>query len=340
MIVGGAGIGVAVGWVFMKLHRLLPTDVDMDIVFTLVTPYVMYIAAEEVHSSGVLAVVCGGLFMANRRMVFLSSTARLRSANVWQSLVFLLNGLVFLLIGLDLPEIREGLRTEGVGLGEAIGYGLLISMVLIVVRFIAGFGALVVTRFMSHFITVADNNPGLKGPLILGWTGMRGVVSLAAALSIPVALDGGIPFPHRNLILFITFIVILTTLLVQGLTLPYIIRRIGLPDYKDYLPDEEAESLIEQGLARHALDHLQTRYGTELTQNTRLQQLAAKWETTVSEVTDEKIPAAHTSIYLDILTAQRQWLMQHNRQEHHIDEEVIRKYLRQVDMEEERVRKS
>jgi CPA1 family monovalent cation:H+ antiporter len=86
---------------------------------------------------------------------------------------------------------------------------------------------------------VADRNPGTKGPLILGWAGMRGVVSLAAALSIPAELSAGVPFPHRNLILFITFIVIITTLLLQGLTLPYLIKKVDLPDYHDYLPEEK-----------------------------------------------------------------------------------------------------
>ncbi|HET6538873.1 MAG TPA: sodium:proton antiporter, partial [Chryseolinea sp.] len=108
MVIGGAGIGLAIGWLFMKIHRLLPTDANMHIVMSLVAPYVMYIAAEEVHSSGILSVVSGGLFLSIRRNHFLDSSSRVRGANVWGSLVFVLNGLVFLLIGLDLPEISEG----------------------------------------------------------------------------------------------------------------------------------------------------------------------------------------------------------------------------------------
>jgi CPA1 family monovalent cation:H+ antiporter len=119
MVVGGTGVGLLIGWLFMKTHRLLPTDVNMDIILTLVAPYIMYIAAEELHSSGILAVVSGGLFLSNKRNDFLKSSSRLRGENVWQSLVFVLNGLVFLLIGLDLPEISEGLKQEGISLGDS-----------------------------------------------------------------------------------------------------------------------------------------------------------------------------------------------------------------------------
>ncbi|WP_282456194.1 cation:proton antiporter [Chitinophaga sedimenti] len=110
MVIGGVLIGLAVGFVFLKAHKMLPTDVNMDTVLTLVTPYAMYMAAEATHSSGVLAVVSGGLFLSYHRHAFLSGSSRLRGENVWQSVTFLLNGLVFLLIGLDLPEIVEGLK--------------------------------------------------------------------------------------------------------------------------------------------------------------------------------------------------------------------------------------
>jgi CPA1 family monovalent cation:H+ antiporter len=219
MVIAGIAVGLAIGWVFKKAHQVLPTDANMDIALTLIAPYVMYIVAEEIHCSGVLAVVCGGLYLSRNRYRFLSSTARLQAMNVWQSLVFILNGLVFFLIGLDLPEISAGL--EGVSLSAAIGYGLLIAGVLVVARIISSYGAVLVTLVARNFISVADNrHPGWKAPVLLGWTGMRGVVSLAAALSIPVQLADGTAFPQRNLILFITFVVILSTLVVQGLTLP------------------------------------------------------------------------------------------------------------------------
>lgn len=338
MVVGGAGIGLLIGWLFMKIHKLLPTDVNMDILLTLVAPYVMYIAAEEVHSSGVLAVVSGALLMSNRRNHFLQSSSRLRGDNVWQSLVFVLNGLVFLLIGLDLPEISEGLEKEGVSMASAIGYGLLITFVLIAVRFLASFGAVIVTQIAGNFIQVADRNPGFKAPFILGWTGMRGVVSLAAALSIPVQLSDGIPFPHRNLILFITFVAIITTLLLQGLTLPWVIRKVNLPEFKDYLPEEEAIDLIKKGMAQRTLDHIDNTYSEQLNHDTYLQQLSFKWKEMSNRIPEAEVRAESKRIHLDILEQQRQWLLNKNKRDDKIDEEVIRKFLRKIDLEEEKIK--
>jgi len=339
MVIGGAGIGLLVGWLFIKIHRLLPKDANLHIVMSLVTPYVMYIAAEEVHSSGILSVVSGGLFLSSRRNFFLDSSSRVRGANVWESLVFVFNGLVFLLIGLDLPEISQGLKQEGISLPTATAYGLLITAVLIIVRFIASFGALIFTKIAARFITVADRNPGIKGPIVLGWAGMRGVVSLAAALSIPVEVSAGVPFPHRNLILFITFIVIITTLLLQGLTLPYLIKKVNLPDFHDYISEDEAESLIKSGLAESTLQHINTNHGERLNIDHRLQQLVARWEV-VNKSSGKESVFENKEIHYDILELQRQWLLNKNKADNKIDEEVIRKFLYQIDLEEEKIKNS
>lgn len=337
MLFGGVSIGLLIGWIFMKAHKFLPTDTNMDIVLTLVTPYVMYLAAEEVHSSGVLAVVSGGLLLSNNRHRFLSSTSRLHGVNVWESLCFLLNGLVFMLIGLDLPEITAGL--EGVSMSAAIGYGVLITVVLIVGRILSAYGAVFVTLIARNFITVADTrNPGFKGPLILGWTGMRGVVSLAAALSIPVHLGDGTPFPQRNLILFITFIVILLTLLVQGLTLPYLIRKIKLPNFDQPVNEKEIHHSIRKQLAEHALSHLKTHYREELSNQPVLQQMAHKWEHNKNIAGDETMAQECKAVYLDLLDQQRQWLIQKNKDEKMLDEGIIRKHMRLLDLEEEKLK--
>ncbi|RYY94103.1 MAG: Na+/H+ antiporter, partial [Chitinophagaceae bacterium] len=208
VIVLGTAIGLLVGLVFYAIHRWLPTTSSIETVLTLLTPYCMYYAAEHFHYSGVLAVVSGGLYLSRRRGSLLTYESRIQGVNVWNSLVFVLNGLVFLLIGLQLSHITR--QIGGRSLWTAVGYGLLISAVLILTRLACSFGASLFTRFMSRFIKVADPNPGWRAPAVLGWAGMRGVVSLAAALSIPV-LSNGNPFPHRNLILLITFVVILVT---------------------------------------------------------------------------------------------------------------------------------
>src|SRR6185436_7178474 len=145
-------------------------------------------------------------------------------------------------------------------LGEAISYGLLISFVLVLTRLLCTLGASLFTRLMIRVITVADPNPGWRGPLILGWAGMRGVVSLAEALSIPLLISEAQPFPHRNLILFITFIVILVTLVFQGLTLPWLIRRVKPEDRNVSIPEPRQEIIIQKKIAKYSLQFLEEKY--------------------------------------------------------------------------------
>ncbi|RYD87394.1 MAG: Na+/H+ antiporter, partial [Sphingobacteriales bacterium] len=214
MVLGGAAIGLLLAWIFVQAHKRLPTDALSDIALTLIEPYFMYWVAEQVHSSGVMAVVCGGLYMSAKRLVFLNSASRIKGYSVWESFVFILNGVVFMIIGLELPEIVGGIRSEGISLGTAINYGLLVTAVLIGARMISSYAALVATTIFRPSVRPHASSRVRRWmmPLLLGWTGMRGVVSLAAALAIPVTLNGA-AFPHRNLILFITFVVILLTLL-------------------------------------------------------------------------------------------------------------------------------
>ena len=341
MLLGGIGIGLIIGWLFMKAHRHLPTNANIDTILSLVTPYVMYIAAEEVHGSGVLAVVSGGLLLSNRRHWFLSSSSRLRGINVWSSLAFVLNGLVFVLIGLDLPEVTAGLKQEGSSFMGAVGYGLLITATLIIVRIMAAYGAVFVTLIARNFITVADSrHPGYETPILLGWTGMRGVVSLAAALSIPVKLGNGAEFPQRSLILFITFIVILSTLLLQGLTLPTLIARIKLPDYfnEDESSEKEAENAIHREMSAYALHELKSAYAGRWEHSSILRQLAAKWEGKSNDSPEAGFTEDSLNIYFDLLDKQRKWLLTKNDTDDHFDEDVIRKHLKLIDIEEEKMR--
>jgi monovalent cation/hydrogen antiporter len=233
VIVMGTLIGVAIGLIFYAIHKWLPVTTSIEIVLSFLAPYCMYYFAERFHFSGVLAVVSGGLLLSYKRNKMLSYQSRVQGANVWSTIGFVLNGIVFLLIGLQLPIITS--KVEGVSISAAIGYGLAISLVLIVARLLSAFGAVGFTMFMSRFIKVADSNPGWKVPIIFGWTGMRGVVSLAAALSVPILINNSQPFPYRNLVLMITFVVILVTLVFQGLTLPWLIRKLTLQKRKGQL---------------------------------------------------------------------------------------------------------
>lgn len=344
VIVMGTLIGLAVGVIFYFVHRWLPTTPSIEIVLTLVTPYCMYYAAEHFHFSGVLAVVSGGLLLSSRQQTMLNYRSRLEGVNVWSNLVFVMNGFVFLLIGLQLPAIT--LQLGDGGLPSAIGYGLAIAGVLILTRLFCTFGASLFTRFMSRFITVADPNPGWKAPLITGWAGMRGVVSLAAALSIPLFSSTGEAFPYRHLILFITFIVILVTLVLQGLTLPWLIRKVDMDDKYAILPEHRQELILQKKMAQASVQYLEEKYDGLLQTNQHLKSLYTRLKVDVDYFMgqidessgDDSRPRNHYHrINLELLEHQRKLLNKMNRKAE-FDEEVIRKYLSLIDVEEYRLR--
>jgi len=336
MVIGGVGIGLLIGKIFMEVHKKLPTDANIDTVLTLVAPYIMYLAAEEVHASGVLAVVSGGLYLSNNRHKFLSSSSRLRSINVWQSLGFILNGIVFMIIGLDLPQIITELGD--ISISSAIWYGVLITGVLILVRFISAYAAVITTIIARNFITVAEaRNPGWKVPIFFGWSGMRGVVSLAAALSIPVIMDNGQLFPQRNLILFITFVVILLTLVVQGLTLPFIIKKLNLPNFDDLIPEEKVSSDLFKEMTLETLNYLKGNYGEKIENYPYVMNMVSKWEKKHEEIENICRYNKSKNVYLELLEFQRNWLVSKNMENKDLDEEVVRKHFMRLDLEEERL---
>jgi monovalent cation/hydrogen antiporter len=343
VIIMGILIGLFVGLIFYGFHRWLPTTPSIEIILTLVTPYCMYYFAEHFHFSGVLAVVSGGLFLSGKRQSMLSYQSRIQGINVWTVLGFVLNGFVFLLIGLQLPSITRQLGN--ISMVMAIGYGLAISLVLIITRLLSTLGASVFTRFMSHFITVADANPGWRSPLVLGWAGMRGVVSLAAALSIPMFIMEGQPFPYRNLILFITFIVILITLVFQGLTLPWVIRKLKPESRLAPIPEQEQEIIIQRKIAQGSLKFLEDTYGEErylnehvniLYEKLTIEQNFLKQE--IKEIsTKENSFNSFQGVYLKLLEHQRNLLNEMNHSADY-DEELIRKYFSLIDLEEFKIR--
>lgn len=345
VIVMGTFTGLAVALVFYSLHRWLPTTSNMDIVLTLIAPYVMYISAEHFHFSGVLAVVSGGLFLSTRKETILTYRSRLQGSNVWETLGFVLNGLVFLLIGLQLPYLTAQLGHDGIM--DGISYGVLITAVLIVLRLLCTLGASVFTVWISRVITTADPSPGWRMPVLFGWAGMRGVVSLAAALSIPVLLPGGEAFPQRSMILFITFIVILLTLVVQGLTLPIVVRWMDLKEV-DYVAPERQEMLVKKKLANAALALLNGKHTDAVASHTLLQSLKTKYESDVrrADCFESGIPDVVTAntgadsylrVMRELIHEQREVLTKLNRKAE-VDEALVRKYQELLDLEAEKLR--
>jgi Na+/H+ antiporter len=345
VILMGMAIGVSVAVLFYSIHRWLPTTANIDVILTFITPYAMYLAAEEFHFSGVLAVVSGGLFLSHRQHEFLSNRSRLQGINVWEAIAFLLNGIVFILIGLEFPVIIKDLGADG--LKPAITYSLIISGVLIASRFVCTYGATVITMIMSNIITVADATPGWKAPTVLGWTGMRGVVSLAAALSIPLTLGNGQAFPNRDMILFITFSVILVTLVLQGLTLPAIVKWVNMRDPDLVFPMEQQRQLVRKKLANLSLQILEDKYSEATKNNMMIKGLAMRykgdmellkdWEKDDNVVRAEAFYKDYRDIMSHLLKEQRALLLSLNTKEN-ISDELVKQQFELLDLEEEKLR--
>ncbi|MXV52354.1 Na+/H+ antiporter [Pedobacter sp. HMF7647] len=344
VIVAGVLTGLAVAWIFYAIHRWFPTTTNIDIVLTFLTPYAMYLVAESFHFSGVLAVVSGGLFLSVRRHSFLTHRSRLQGVNVWEAIAFVLNGFIFILIGLEFPVIIKSLGPGG--LAPAIKYSLIITGVLIVTRLASTYGALFFTMFISRYIKTADSSPGWKAPLLFGWTGMRGVVSLAAALSVPVTLQSGLPFQQRNLILFITFTVILVTLVLQGLTLPALVKWVDMADPDYTISLDQQRELVRNKLSKNSLQLLETKYKEQLESNDMLKSLKLKLSADIKSGRDpasENQDAENSSrqIYRDtmsdLLKEQRNLLITLNKKEG-VSDDIIRQQLELLDLEEEKIR--
>lgn len=234
---GGILLGLLIGVIVRWVQRHLD-DPPVQITISLLTPFLAYLPAEYLHVSGVLSAVAVGIYQGWHSPMTLSARTRLQALAFWETISFLLNGFVFIVIGLQLRGILHELRDES--LGKAIAEALLISAAVVFVRIGWVFAATYIPRFLIKPIRQRSPYPGWRNVVILAWSGMRGVISLAAAFALPFALPDGRPFPGRNYILFFTFCVILITLVFQGLTLPLIIRKLGVT--RDRSTDEEERS--------------------------------------------------------------------------------------------------
>ena len=291
LLVAGAGIiiGIVVGYLFVLAHKKIEDNVVVETSLTLLAPYVSYLAAEQFHMSGVLAVVTTGLVIAWRSPEVFSYRARMRIRAVWETLVFLLHGFVFILIGLQLPSIIKGLGNYP--LSQILGYGLLISAVTIVVRIIWVFAGVSSQAFFQKVKkrTKDDVNPGdnqdstWKNVLVVAWTGTRGVISLAAALALPLVLMDGTAFPKRNSIIFLAFVVIFVTLVVQGLSLPLLIRWLKIKPQDNTIEEEKELQLY---LATNTLSFIEQDFPIEL-DNKLQEQLKKRYEQKISDLTKE-----------------------------------------------------
>ncbi|MBA2240972.1 MAG: Na+/H+ antiporter [Solirubrobacterales bacterium] len=339
---GGIAVGVAIGAVISVIRKRLDNP-PVEVTVALFTAYFAYLPAEAIGVSGVLAAVTVGVFMGRLTSKLTTPTTRIQGDAVWEIIVFVLNSALFVLVGLQLPAVLDA--TGDLDGGALILDGLLVGATVIVARLAWVFPATYLPRFAFRSLREKDP-PDPRDTLIVAWTGMRGAVSLAAALAVPLATDSGAPFPEREEILFLAFAVILMTLLVQGLTLPPLIRLLGVDGYDETLEAEEngarlrtAESALsrieelrsEEWVRTETADRVRNLY------QYRHRRFTSRLGDDDGEATAfEDRSMGYQRLVRELLDAQRATLVE-LRNEGQIDDDMMRRLERELDHEDSRL---
>ncbi|MFD9208099.1 Na+/H+ antiporter [Streptomyces sioyaensis] len=338
---GGIGIGVVL---MVPLHWLrvrLRASALLENTLSLLIPFVAYAVAEQFGASGVLAVVVVALYLGHRSWQVDFET-RLQEEAVWKMVSFVLESAVFALIGLQLPVVLRGLgRFSG---PQALGYAVVLFLVVVLARFVWVFPATFLPRALSARIRAREPGVNWTAPVIVGWAGMRGVVSLAIAFSIPAAGHGAGAFPARNLVLFLTFTTVIATLVIQGLTLPPLIRALKLPG-RDAQAETLAEAEAQNEASRAAEERLEELFRDDRNAlpgplADRLRTVMERrrnsvWERlgAVNEVTGESADETYRRLAREMIDTERQVFVR-LRDARRIDDEMLRTLLRRLDLEE------
>ena len=333
--IGGIAVGFAISFIVEKFERAID-DGPIEIAISILVPYAAYFAAEELHTSGVLAVVTCGLYLSRKSAQFFSPGVRIEARAVWNALTFVLNGIVFVLIGVQLPVILGGIGNYS--LPALIRLGALFALLVIALRLIwvypsARIAWIIRTRILHHRITP----PPPRFIFIAGWTGLRGVIALAAAMSLPVAV------PNRDLIIFLTYCVILATLVGQGLTLPPLIRLLGL-ESKQSVDQEEFEArrkILEDALAR--LEEIRRQDSgpfsdvyDDVAQHYRTRLSALRGEGSDQHGTTTEHAQLYDQIARELLQLERRTAVD-LRNQSRISDEALRRVLYELDLDETRM---
>jgi Na+/H+ antiporter len=341
-VAGGVAIGFVIGWCIAEIRKRV-NDVNTELAISLFSAYGAFIPANELGLSGVLAVVAAGLVLGFRAPEIASPESRMQGFALWSILTFLLNATLFILIGLQLPGIVDGL--SGTPAGEVVGYAAAVCGAVIAMRFIWNFFITAVIRTLDRRESQRARRANWRFRVVGCWAGMRGAVSLAAALSLPLATNAGDPLPGRDLIQFITFSLILVTVVGQGLTLPWLIRRLGvIEDGSDEQHEEVKARLVIAKAALSRVDELEdeewTRDGTiERVRNLyrfRKRRFAAQAGMIEDEDGIEENSLAYQRLMHEIYAAQRAELVR-LRNQRRISAEVMRRVERELDLEESRL---
>ncbi len=334
--VGGCALGFVVGFaavqIMKKMHETL-----LQIAFTFVVPFVAFLFGEHANVSGVLAVVVAGLLVGWHAPEMFSAQARVQGHMVWGAVVFVLNALVFILIGLQLDDIVE--RLSGYSWGQLLWWATAISLAAITIRMVWVFpNAYIPTLFRS--IREREGVPPLSWTLIVGWTGMRGVVSLAAAMAIPAMAEFDAPFPARDLVVFLSFAVIFATLVIQGTTLAPMIKLLKVGGDRDAEKEEETARRKMTHAALAEIDRLAESdfIALEIAPGLRRSyQNRLRPEEITQEHLDLENARRHARrVRLEVVGAERRRLLK-LRREREIGDDVLHKLMREVDLEEMRL---
>lgn len=332
----GLVIGIVVGGLVILLLRWL-SDPPVEVSITLLAPFAAYIPAEALGGSGVLATVTAGLLLGWWAPRIMASDTRVLGSGAWQMVLFTVNGLAFLLIGLQLPDVLELVSARPAG--ELATVALAVAVTVVAVRLLWVFPATYLPRIVVPGLRQRDPSPPPGAVLVLGWSGMRGAVSLAAALALPTVTDIGRPFPERDLIVFLAFVVIIVTLVGQGLTLPWVIRRAGIAG-DESLAHEHAHArlaAVEAALAR--LEELRSEFPDHLPLIDQLRdRYTHRAEHYAHDEEDEAIgmdaeAVDHARIRQAVIDAQRLKVVE-LRDRGLVPDDVMRRIERDLDLEE------
>lgn len=341
-VVEGIAIGLGLAWLVKRVHRLTTETPLVETTLSFITPFAGYLLAEQWHVSGVLAVLASGLYLTLRSSEYMSRRGHLETLGVWNVLTFLLNSTVFVLMGLQLREIL--FSNTQYSPGTLILYGTIVSLAVVIARFIWVFLIHYTPRlFLSRYKHVLVPSPKLV--VVVAWTGMRGVLSLATALALPLTLSNGSPFPYRGLIIFIVYCVIFVTLVLQGLALPFLIRALAI---KPDLQAEQNEIKLRIRLASLAIEHLEAEHSmSDEVSGEVLSVLKHKYEARIDRLRlkqggqkrkniNESELRETRRIQLEIIRIERTEVTRLRRTGEH-DDEVLRSILFELDLEEGRL---
>ena len=336
---GGVVIGLAIGAVVAWFERWVD-DGPIEIVISILVPYAAYLMGDRAHVSGVMSVIACGMYMSRQSPEYMSPQVRLQATAVWDALTFVLNGIVFVLVGLQLPYVMG--QIGGMSRVVLLEYGVGFSAVMIAVRMAWVYGETYIAYGIRRWEGKTDvEEPEPRRVFVIGWAGMRGVLSLAAAVSLPYVLPGGRTFPQRSMIIYLAFCLIVATLVVQGLTLPWLIRRLGLSESGGMNVEEQEARRV---LLQEALVHLARTRSKNRDQAAMFGELIASYQQRLDSMPAERErhveglvdQARRSAAILAVLQVEREALIR-LRDEEQIDDEVLRTLQRELDLEESRV---